>query len=113
MRIQTLFAVAFGVALYSSSVARADDMPGSPEAGASDNYKKSERLLPGEEVRTPNGKTMKVWRTEGPVSAGKPPAPFEDKSQQLGNVDVVIDGRANRTAVRPPVIRDTFDLKGR
>jgi len=55
--------------LFAPSLAGADE--------SSENYKKSEKFLPGEEVVTPTGQKLRVWSTEGPVPVSPPPEPFE------------------------------------
>ncbi len=64
-----------------------------PADRSSENFKKTERFLPGEEIVTPTGKTVKVWSTEGPVSVQQAPEPFEDLSERRlpTGTNVVVD----------------------
>ncbi|MCC6953327.1 MAG: hypothetical protein IT290_04350 [Deltaproteobacteria bacterium] len=81
-----------------------------PPAGngvPSENYGKKD-LLPGEEVRTPTGKTIKVWTTEGPIPVSPAPEPFAKPQPDVDSVGVVIDGR--RPHLEPRVPSDSFDV---
>lgn len=73
---------------------------------ASENYDKKD-LLPGEEVRTPTGKTIKVWTTEGPVPVSRAPEPFAQPQPNVDSVGVILDGRRPR---EPHVPNDSFDV---
>lgn len=71
-----------------------DERPLPVERGKeSENFHKTGRFLPGEEVVTSTGKKMRVWSTEGPVPVSRPPEPFEDRTE-WGWIrpHVVIDG---------------------
>lgn len=59
----------------------------------SENFDKTKKFLPGEEVVTPTGQKLKIWSTEGPVPVSPPPQPFDDPSKQVLPPDshVVVD----------------------
>lgn len=59
----------------------------------SSNFGKTRKFIPGEEVITPTGKTVKVWSTEGPVPVSRAPRPFEDSAQSRlpSNTHLVVD----------------------
>lgn len=97
------------------SAARGDDggenqqQPRQPASTskASENYYKTDKFIPGEEVVTPTGKKMKVWSTAGPVEVSPPPQPFDDPSKQrLDGSQIIVDG-AGRTFQR-----DHGDISG-
>lgn len=88
-----LIALLVSVTCLVAGSAQADSGNADTNNPASGNYEKAEKLLPGEEVVTPTGQKMKVWSTEGPVNVDRAPEPFEDPNDQIGDVDVVIDGR--------------------
>lgn len=58
----------------------------------SENYGKSDKFLPGEEVVSPTGQKMKVWSTEGPVKVTAPPEPFtRPEDRYLNNPNIIVD----------------------
>ena len=59
----------------------------------STNFGKTKNFLPGEEVVTATGKTVKVWSTEGPVPVRRAPEPFRDRAQGQfpRNAHIVVD----------------------
>jgi hypothetical protein len=59
----------------------------------SENFDKTKKFLPGEEVISPTGQKMKIWSTEGPVQVSPPPQPFDDPSKQAlpPNAHIVVD----------------------
>ena len=59
---------------------------------ASENYYKTDKFLPGEEVVSTTGKKMKVWSTTGPVAVSSPLKPFDDPNQQINGSNIIIDG---------------------
>lgn len=95
--IVSAFVFVFWVVIFSPGFCLADGWAASGPAQSaatteSSNFKKSERFLAGEEVKTPTGKTMKVWSTEGPVPVARPPEPFETQEQSVvDGVDVIVD----------------------
>jgi len=60
-------------------------------APKSENFDKTKRFLPGEEVVSPTGQKMKVWSTRGPVEVSPPPQPFEDREKALLPDQVIVD----------------------
>ncbi|MFN8388951.1 MAG: hypothetical protein U0136_01520 [Bdellovibrionota bacterium] len=84
---------------------------------SSSNFKKTKKFLPGEEVVTPTGKTVKVWSTEGPVPVSRAPQPFDDPnaSQHLDTHIVVDDDLLRRRAPlgNPPRESPGFQGRGR
>lgn len=74
---------------------------------SSTNYKKSEDFIPGEEVITPTGKTVKVWSTKGPVKVSPVPEPFADqeKTRLKGDAHIIIDEESFRSKPSPSPVR--------
>ena len=87
--------------------ARADGGATRTDAQPSENYRKEDSFLPGEEVRTPTGQKLKIWSTEGPVPVSRAPEPFASPQPPIEGVGVVIDGRRVREPRTPD---DTFDV---
>jgi len=71
----------------------------------SENFDKTKKFLPGEEVVSPTGQKMKIWSTEGPVPVSPPPQPFDDPSKGYlpPGANVVLD---NRYPNSPDVMRN-------
>lgn len=74
------------VLLTLVSIAKADTAIDQSSA----NYNKAKDFIPGEEVITPTGKTVKVWSTKGPVEVSKAPEPFADDKKAKFNGDTHI-----------------------
>ncbi len=77
------------------------------EDKSSANYKKSKEFIPGEEVVTPTGKTVKVWSTKGPVEVSKAPEPFadEEKTKLKGDAHILIDEESLIAKPTPSPVR--------
>ena len=57
----------------------------------SENFDKTDKFLPGEEVVSPRGQKLKIWSTEGPVPVDRAPEPFEDPADRLDDQPIILD----------------------
>jgi hypothetical protein len=89
-----------------------------PVDQSSENFKKTEDFLPGEEVVSTTGKKVKVWSTKGPVPVSRAPEPFEDRDKTvLDGSHLVIDAeelrrkRKEQRDAAKKTAEDSFDLR--
>lgn len=79
---------------------------------SSENFKKTKRFLPGEEVVSPQGKKTKVWSTKGPVPVSRAPEPFEDKADSvIKDSHIVIDAEEVRRRQKREREGDSFRVE--
>ena len=108
-------ALAAGIFLFAIAAQAQMQASSNPK---SENFDKTDKFLPGEEIASPTGQKMKVWSTQGPVKVSKAPEPFEDREKTvIPNGAVVIDATdvmknpkvSESERLRSDSARDSFD----